>query len=97
MIFLLSQEGSRIGLQRQYDGSLHVFVDSKYKGAVASDIPQVRFQKVIINKAYFLPGKSKTNFKQLTRACYLVRECLYVLRVSSELLMSMEAQRLFQL
>ena len=35
------QEGSRIGLQRQYDGTLHVFVDSKYKGAVASDIPQV--------------------------------------------------------
>ncbi|XP_028393670.1 neuralized-like protein 4 [Dendronephthya gigantea] len=34
------QEGSRIGLQLQYDGSLHVFVDSKYKGVVANDIPQ---------------------------------------------------------
>ncbi|CAB4005063.1 Hypothetical predicted protein, partial [Paramuricea clavata] len=34
------QEGSRIGLQRQYDGSLHVFVDSKYKGVAASDVPQ---------------------------------------------------------
>ena len=35
------QEGSRIGVQRPYDGTLHFFVDSKYKGAVASDIPQV--------------------------------------------------------